>query len=308
MPVGNAARELCVWMNGNLRNRSRDTMLGLKDWLKSRWATAKSRQLERRRGVKGNLLQGKNALITGAGRNIGRSTAIEMAKQGANIFFTDIDETRCRRVEEELNTYGSKSKGYLSDVSRTDDNDRLYGTLTRDGIRIDVLVNNVGVSANKPQTGSFDVEEWRNVYETNVLGPVHLTGLISGMMIRNAVHGSIIFISSIHQWGIRLDAAYSSSKGAIGMIIKELAYELAPHRIRVNGIAPGGVGEDARGGALERREVPLHGSTINPEYIGRAAVYLASDYFSKFTTGAVITIDAGVSLHTYLSLNRARAE
>ena len=84
-----------------------------------------------------------------------------------------------------------------------------------------------------------------------------------------------------------------------GMIVKELAIDLAPHRIRVNGIAPGWVAENEQGLALIHRYVPLHNCSINPRYIGRAAVYLASDYFSEFTTGTVLKIDAGLSLYNH---------
>jgi NAD(P)-dependent dehydrogenase (short-subunit alcohol dehydrogenase family) len=120
------------------------------------------------------------------------------------------------------------------------------------------------------------------------------------MMVQGDIEGSIIFITSIHQWTVRRDAVYSSSKAALGMLIKELALSLAPHKIRVNGIAPGYVEEDEQGRPLSHRHIPLHGRSISPSYIGKAAVYLSSEYFSKFTTGTVLKIDAGLSLHSYM--------
>ncbi len=83
------------------------------------------------------------------------------------------------------------------------------------------------------------------------------------------------------------------------MIIQELAVDLAPYGIRVNGIAPAWVAEDEQGNPLSQEYHLLHHCSINPRYIGRAAVYLASDYFSKFTTGTIIKIDAGASLYNY---------
>lgn len=83
------------------------------------------------------------------------------------------------------------------------------------------------------------------------------------------------------------------------MIIQELAVDLAPYGIRVNGIAPAWVAEDEQGHPFSQEYHLLHHSSINPRYIGRAAVYLASDYFSKFTTGTIIKIDAGASLYNY---------
>lgn len=247
-----------------------------------------------------NLLSGKNALITGAGRNIGRSIAIEMAKHGANVFFTDIDEKRLTQLERELNGYTVTSRGFLSDVSNTEDTDSLSNSLVREGIKIDILANNVGIDFKTKTIKKFDLEEWEKVFKTNVFGPMHLTKLISQMMINNNVHGSIVFITSIHQWIIRRLPSYSASKAALGMIIKELALELAPHSIRVNGIAPGYVKEDSGGKPVVHKYTPLYGSSINPCYIGRAAVYLSSDHFSKFTTGTVLKIDAGLSLYNHL--------
>ena len=123
------------------------------------------------------------------------------------------------------------------------------------------------------------------------------------MMVSNNIPGSILFITSIHQSVPSQWISYSSSKAALRMIIKELAMDLAKHGIRVNGIAPGWVAEDKHGNTRNFSYAPLYGSSINPCYIGRAAVYLSSEYFSKFTTGTVITVDAGLSLHSYLTLH-----
>jgi NAD(P)-dependent dehydrogenase (short-subunit alcohol dehydrogenase family) len=246
------------------------------------------------------LLSGKNILITGAGRNIGRGIAIEMGKQGGYIIFAERDKERCIRLEEELKKHDVRSKGFVVDVSKAMDIDQLYRLLLEGGRNIDVLVNNVGIHAAKKKRERFNLEEWKEVFHTNVSGPMYLTNLISQMMIDRNIYGSILFLTSIHQWVIGRDPSYSSSKAALGMIIKELALSLAPHQIRVNGIAPGYVEEDSKGKALHHPYTPLYKSSINPCYIGRAAVFLASDYFSKCTTGTVIKIDAGLSLYNHL--------
>jgi NAD(P)-dependent dehydrogenase (short-subunit alcohol dehydrogenase family) len=119
-------------------------------------------------------------------------------------------------------------------------------------------------------------------------------------MINHKIGGSIIFITSIHQWTIRKLMSYSASKAALGMMIKELALELAPDQIRVNGIAPGWVMLDSQGNPLNSKHTPLYQCSIDPCYIGRAAVYLASDYFSYSTTGTVLKIDAGLSLYNHI--------
>jgi NAD(P)-dependent dehydrogenase (short-subunit alcohol dehydrogenase family) len=249
------------------------------------------------------LLFGKNVLITGAGRNIGKSIAHEMGKQGANIFFTDIDAQRVGELDKELVSYKIRSKGFISDVSETKNIDALCALLKKDDIKIDILVNNVGIELKRAkEIQNLDLQEWHKTFQTNILGPVYLTKLISQMMIRRNTTGSIIFLTSIHDSVIRLIPSYSASKAALAMIIRELAFELAPHSIRVNGIAPGWVAEDEEGNTYNHKTVPLYSSSINPHYIGRTAVYLASDYFSKFTTGSIIKIDAGSTLHNFVSL------
>jgi len=249
------------------------------------------------------LLTGKNVLITGAGQNIGRSIAYEMAKQGANIFFADIDPGKCKRLEGELEEYQIRSKGFLSDVSKPEDIDRLCESLRSKDVAIDILVNNVGIQF-ETEAERLEPQQWRNIFDTNVIGPTYLTKCISDMMMKNKVNGSIIFITSIHQWTVSGLPSYSSSKAALGMIVKEFALAFAPYKIRVNGIAPGWIDEDEHGRSRPHDAAPLFSSSINPRYIGRAAVYLASSYFSKFTTGTIIKIDAGLSLHSFRTNNR----
>jgi NAD(P)-dependent dehydrogenase (short-subunit alcohol dehydrogenase family) len=122
------------------------------------------------------------------------------------------------------------------------------------------------------------------------------------MMTADKIAGSILFVTSIHESVLSRWLSYSASKAALRMIIQELAMNLASHGIRVNGIAPGWVAEDDSGKTLDFEPAPLHHTSINPCYIGRAAVYLSSEYFSRFTTGTIITVDAGLSLHSYLTL------
>ena len=243
------------------------------------------------------LLSGKNVLITGSGRNIGKSIATQMACQGANILFTEIEEERARDLEQALKSNGKSAMYFLSDISKTQDSDLLLQRLNESGIHIDVLVNNVGLQYDAREIQTFDPEEWKETYQTNIFGPLYLTRLISQRMIERQSGGSILFLTSVHQWMVIGSAVYSSSKAALGMIIRELALELAPHRIRVNGIAPGWVAEDESGKPLPYKNQSLWNTSINPDYIGRAAVYLTSDYFSKFTTGTIIKIDAGLSLY-----------
>jgi NAD(P)-dependent dehydrogenase (short-subunit alcohol dehydrogenase family) len=124
-----------------------------------------------------------------------------------------------------------------------------------------------------------------------------LTKYIAQRMKKHSLSGSIIFLTSIHQFEPVRWPSYSSSKAALGMIIQELAIDLAKYKIRVNGIAPGWTGRDHEGKLFYEKYSLLQQSSVDPCYIGRAAVYLAADYFSKFTTGTVLKIDGGTSLY-----------
>ncbi len=252
------------------------------------------------------LLSGKSVLITGVGANIGRHIALEMAAQGAAIYFVDKDAACCTALQTELTAMNVPSRGWTLDVAKPASIEKLQRALTKDNLSIDVLVNNVGRDSfqidarQEEETSSF--EQWRSVFDTNVIGPMALTDWVSQEMVARGQGGCILFLSSIHQWSYNGDAAYSGSKAAVGMIINELALELAPHNIRVNGIAPGFVKLDEVGSLVHHSSTPLHKTAIHPQYIGRAAVYLASDYFSHYTTGTILKIDAGLSLVNYISM------
>ena len=243
----------------------------------------------------GQLLRGKNVLITGAGRNIGRSIALECAQQGANIYFIEIDQELCQQLEKTLADRGAIAKGFVCDITNQVGIDDLWQTFLNMKVSIDILVNNVGIHL-PTSLHHLNLQEWQTTYETNIFGPVYLTHLVSQAMVQQQISGNIIFISSIHQWIPVGCAGYSSSKAAIGAIIQELAIELAPHSIRVNGIAPGWVAVDESGLPTSDRRGQLHQTSIPPQYIGRAAVYLAADYFSQYTTGTVLKVDTGLSL------------
>jgi NAD(P)-dependent dehydrogenase (short-subunit alcohol dehydrogenase family) len=237
------------------------------------------------------MLAQKNVLVTGGARNIGRAIALEMAAHGARVHCTDVDPQGCEKLEDELSRVDANSRVFRSDISKESEIDSLCRSLADAGVHIDVLVNNVGIGGN----------DWHQVMNTNVIGPMHLTRTIARDMKERRQPGSILFVTSIHQESVhRWSAAYSASKGALGMLIRELALDLARDRIRVNGIAPGFVSEDADGFTVPHGFTPLDGSSVHPSYVGRAAVYLSAEYFSRHTTGTVVTIDGGLSLFNYV--------
>jgi NAD(P)-dependent dehydrogenase (short-subunit alcohol dehydrogenase family) len=242
------------------------------------------------RVVVDQLLEGRNALITGAGRNIGKSIALEFLAHGANVYCTEVEPARCETLQVELDRLGGRSRVFRADITKSEDTDRVLESLRESKVDIDLLVNNVGIV----------VDDFSTSFQTNVVGPVYLTDRVSQEMIQRHVAGSIIFLTSIHQDAVfTRTKGYAASKAAVGMVIKQLAVQLAPHRIRVNGIAPGDVREDEKGNVVPYVFTPLEGTSIKPQYIARAAVYLASEYFSHYTTGSIIKIDGGLSLFNY---------
>jgi NAD(P)-dependent dehydrogenase (short-subunit alcohol dehydrogenase family) len=250
----------------------------------------------------GDILAGKNVLISGTGPNIGKSLALEMGKQGAHIFFTDLDQSWITDLENQLQIQGVSCKGFVLDIRKTEDVDALCTFIDQNEIRIDVVVHNATIEFhNTISLLDFNHEEWLQTYATNVFGPMYLTKCIVERMRRQGKPASIIFLTSIQQFNPSGWTSYSSSKAALGMIIKELAVELATFRIRVNGIAPGPVKVQEDGSPRPNRFVPLYKTHIPPELIGRAAVFLASDFYSYCTTGTVLTVDGGISLHNHHS-------
>jgi NAD(P)-dependent dehydrogenase (short-subunit alcohol dehydrogenase family) len=246
------------------------------------------------------LLRGRTVLVTGAGRNIGRAIALEMARHGARVIAVDIHQERLGAVGAELSDLGGSPRGYRVDISNPVEIDAFCERLSDESIQVDVLINNVGVGDNVHRLGDLDVERWRSQFDTNVFGPLHLTRRIVQPMIDEEQTGSVLFITSLHQEVLSRNPAYSASKAALGMIVRELAVELSPSGIRVNALAPGWTRESDDPAVSGHQDyVLLTGNPIPPRYIGRAAVYLSADFFSLYTTGSVLTVDAGLGLHTY---------
>lgn len=213
-----------------------------------------------------------------------------------------MDRSWITDLEKQLQLQGISCKGFVLDIRKKEDVDALCILIDQNEIRIDVVVHNAAMGfKNTISLMDFNLEEWVQTYATNVFGPMYLTKCIVERMRRQGKPASLIFLTSIQQFNPSGWASYSSSKAALGMIIKELAVELAAFRIRVNGIAPGPVKVQEDGHPRPNRFVPLYNTQIPPEFIGRAAVFLASDFYSYCTTGTVLTVDGGISLHNHHS-------
>ncbi len=248
-------------------------------------------------------LSGKTAVITGAALGIGRAIATTMAAEGARVALLDVLDPEGAALEQQLNHKGHAAKYWWCDVAKEIDVESAFRKVARHFGKIDIVVNNAGISgANKP-THELSEAEWDKVQSVNVKGVFFGTKHAIGHL-RQAGGGSIINLSSIYGLvGAGDVPPYHASKGAVRLMTKNDALIYAPDRIRVNSIHPGfiwtqmvqnhlaGLGDVNEGREAVGALHPL-GHMGEPDDIAWGAVYLASDE-AKFVTGAELVIDGG---------------
>lgn len=248
-------------------------------------------------------LRGKVALITGAAVGIGHATAARMAEEGAAVALLDIHDAQGSAVAGLLRKTGAQAAYWRCDVAREAEVARVVDEVAAHFGRLDIVVNNAGVSgANKP-TDQLSEAEWDAVQSVNVKGVFFVTKHAIPHL-RQAGGGSIINLSSIYGLVGAADVPpYHASKGAVRMMSKTDALTYAAEKIRVNSIHPGfiwtpmvegflsGQG-DVDGGRKATDAMHPLGHIGEPDDIAWGAVYLASDE-AKFVTGSELVIDGG---------------
>jgi len=253
------------------------------------------------------FLEGKVALITGGGGGIGWGIALEFAREGAQVMIVDIDQKKGEEVLGEVNKISRGHSFWPLDIRKIENFPDFLHEIYRKYGKIDVLVNNAGINTENTFL-TMTPENWDLVYETNVRGHFFFSQAIAERMIEAGIGGSILFITSIHQEVVQGRPHYSSSKAGLAMLVKEMAAELAPYNIRVNGIAPGGIYIERRtedpNSASQEQTVLLGGRNGIPRDIGRAAVFLASDYWSRHITGQILTVSGGQYLKPVIDSRR----
>ena len=248
-------------------------------------------------------VKGKVALVTGGGRGLGKGIALFMAKSGMDLIINDVIEENANAVAEEIRRMDQRAIVCTADISSSEN----VRKMVREGMdrfgRIDVLVNNAGISPKKEGTKvpvyEIDDDEWNLVFAINLKGAFYCIREVSKEMIK-ARSGSIINIASISaKTGDSgpAGAHYSASKAGLMNLTKSAARELAPYNIRVNAIAPGVIDTPMR--KLSSKEtneallknIPL-GRFGTIEEMAHAVIFFASD-FSSYITGFTLDINGG---------------
>ena len=244
-----------------------------------------------------SLLADKVAVVTGAGRGIGRAVALAYARMGADVACVSRTEENSAKVAAEVEALGRKAWALAVDVSDTAAVDVAAKEILESAGRVDILVNNAGVTRDNLLMRMSE-EEWDTVINTNLKGAFNFTKALTRPFIKQR-SGRIINIASvIGLIGNAGQSNYAASKAALIGFTKSIAKELAPRGITVNAIAPGFIETDmtaalddkVRGEILA--SVPL-GRFGSPDDIAHAAVFLAMEP-TGYVTGQVLTVDGGM--------------
>ncbi len=249
-------------------------------------------------------LSGKVALVTGAGRGIGRACALRLAAEGAKVVAAGRQAAPLLQTVQQVTARGGEGKAIPADVSSSDDVARLLGELEQSFGRLDIVVNNAGTHlvADVERTSEQD---WDRLLDVNLKG-TYLVCRGAIPLVRRSGGGSIINIGSILSIvGMKDRAAYCASKGGVLLLSKAMALDLAPDKIRVNCVCPGAVLTEMMEGILGRApdpiaalqsrltQIPL-GRMASPEEVAALVGYLASDE-AAWLTGAAIPLDGGAT-------------
>lgn len=244
-----------------------------------------------------SLLNDKVAVVTGAGRGIGRAVAIAYAKMGANVVCVSRTEENASKVATEIEALGQKAWAFAVDVSDTSAVEASAKSILEATGKLDILVNNAGITRDNLLMRMSE-EEWDTVLNTNLKGAFNFTKAFTRTFMKQR-SGRIINIASvIGLVGNAGQSNYAASKAALLGFTKSVAKELAPRGITANAIAPGFIETDmtavldekVRGSIIDRVPMARFGS---PEDIANAAIFLAMES-TNYMTGQILTVDGGM--------------
>ncbi len=246
-------------------------------------------------------LKGRVAIVTGAGRGIGRAIALALSRDGANVVVSDINLAIAQSVAAEITALGGQSFAIETDVSSKADAQHLASATLDRFVKIDILVNNAGILATGPLLDTT-VEIWERTHAVNLKGVFLCTKAVFPTMMAQQ-SGRIINIASVagkRGGGFFGNTCYAASKGGVIAFTKGAAREGGPYNITVNAVAPAmietemisGMPADMRESLL--RSIPL-GRTGSVEDVAAAVCFLASDG-AGFMTGEIMDVDGGLMM------------
>jgi glucose 1-dehydrogenase len=256
-------------------------------------------------------LSGQSALVTGGNTGIGKAVAMALGRAGCNVAIDYIArENLAMNLATDIRSLGVNAVAIKADVTREDQVEQMFERAISEFGTIDILVNNAGIQRDAPLV-EMSMEYWQKVIDVNLTGYFLCAREAAREFIRRGIvrerstaAGKIICVSSVHEvipWAGHCN--YAASKGGVLLLMKTLAQELAPYKIRVNSICPGAIRTDINRKAWEREQdaaklvalIP-YGRIGAPEDIGQAAAWLASDD-SDYITGASVFVDGGMTLY-----------
>jgi NAD(P)-dependent dehydrogenase (short-subunit alcohol dehydrogenase family) len=242
-----------------------------------------------------DLLDGRLALVTGAGSGIGEGIARAMAQAGARVIVVDVNRVGAERVAAAI---GGDTASYPLDVTDRVACDTLAASVARDNGPISVLVNNAGIIRRGKVSDARARADWDATMAVNLDGPYNMTTAFLAQL--TLTKGSVINIGSIQSFvALPNSAAYTTSKGGVRALTKALAIELSPMGVRVNAIGPGMIATPINADARQNPDymrnfmhrIPL-GRLGEPADIAGPAVFLASD-LARYVTGVTLPVDGG---------------
>jgi glucose 1-dehydrogenase len=257
------------------------------------------------------FLAGQKALVTGANSGIGLGVAIALGQAGADVVVNYVEgDAAANTAVDEIRNSGANAFAYQADVSSEEQVAGMFKRMVEEFGTIDILVNNAGLQRDAA-FHEMTLTQWNTVLSVNLTGQFLCAREAIREFLRRGIvpsvscaAGKIICMSSVHQeipWAGHSN--YATSKGGIKMMMESLAQEVAPHRIRVNSIAPGAIRTPINTAAWQTKEaydqlmtlVP-YGRIGEPEDIARVAVWLASDQ-SDYIVGSTLFVDGGMTLY-----------
>ncbi len=257
------------------------------------------------------VLKGQKALVTGANSGIGQGVALALAHAGADVVVNFVSRPEAaEEVVREATRCGSRSYAHQADVTDESQVRAMFDRMRAEFGGVDILVNNAGIQADAP-IDVMTLEQWNRVIAVNLTAQFLCSREAVREFKRRGVRrevscaaGKIICVSSVHDvipWAGHVN--YAASKGGVAMMMKSIAQEVAPHRIRVNSVSPGAIRTPINTAAWSTPEAYRELMRLvpskrigEPSDIGRAVVWLASDD-SDYVHGATLYVDGGMTLY-----------